>query len=42
MNVPPRAANNYTPEQLLELALGLLAGARREQTKLSAPESVSR
>ena len=32
MNVPPRAANNYTTEQLLELALGLLDDARREQT----------
>ena len=32
LNVPPRAANNYTTEQLLELALGLLDDARREQT----------
>jgi len=32
MNVPPRAANNHTTEQLLELALGLLDDARREQT----------
>ena len=32
MNVPPWAANNYTTEQLLELALGLLDDARREQT----------
>ena len=32
MNIPARAANNYTTEQLLELALGLLDDARREQT----------
>jgi hypothetical protein len=32
MNVPPRAANNYTTEQLLETALALLDSAKREQT----------
>src|SRR5271166_4964241 len=37
MNVPPWAANNYTTEQLLELALGLLDDARREQTDERMP-----
>jgi hypothetical protein len=32
MNMPQRAANNYTTEQLLETALALLDNARREQT----------
>jgi hypothetical protein len=32
MNIPQRAANNYTTEQLLETALALLDNARREQT----------
>jgi hypothetical protein len=31
MNISPRAANNYTTEQLLESALELLDNARREQ-----------
>ena len=37
MNVPPRAANNYTTEQVLELALGLLDDARREQADERMP-----
>jgi hypothetical protein len=37
MNIPPRAANNYTTEQLLELSLGLLDDARREQTDERMP-----
>ncbi len=32
MNLPPRAANNYTTDQLLEAALALLDSARRDQT----------
>jgi hypothetical protein len=31
MNISPRAAKNYTTEQLLETALALLDNARREQ-----------
>ena len=37
MNIPPRAANNYTTEQLLELSLELLDDARREQTDERMP-----
>jgi hypothetical protein len=32
MNIPLRAVNNHTTEQLLELALAMLDRARREQT----------
>jgi len=37
MNIPQRAANNYTTEQLLETALALLDNARREQTDMRMP-----
>jgi hypothetical protein len=37
MNIPSRATNNYTTEQLLELSLGLLDDARREQTDERMP-----
>ena len=37
MNIPPRAANNYATEQLLETALALLDSARREQTDERVP-----
>ena len=37
VNIPPRAANNYTTEQLLETALALLDSARREQTDERLP-----
>jgi hypothetical protein len=37
MNMPPRAANNYTTEQLLELALAMLDNARREQNDERMP-----
>lgn len=31
MNISPRAANNYTTEQLLETALALLDNVRRDK-----------
>jgi uncharacterized membrane protein YebE (DUF533 family) len=37
MNIPQRAANNYTTEQLLETALALLDNARREQNNAQLP-----
>jgi hypothetical protein len=37
MNIPQRAVNNYTTEQLLETALALLDSARREQTYERVP-----
>jgi hypothetical protein len=37
MNIPPRAVNNYSTEQLLETALALLDNARREQTDERMP-----
>jgi hypothetical protein len=37
MNIPPRAADYYTTEQLLESALALLDNARREQTDERLP-----
>ena len=33
MNISPRPVNNYTTDQLLEIALALLDNARREQTE---------
>jgi hypothetical protein len=37
MNMPQKAASNYTTEQLLETALALLDNARREQTYERVP-----
>lgn len=37
MNIPLRAANSYTTEQLLERALAMLDNARREQNNRQLP-----